>query len=109
MPSSEDYTVVWVGVCEELRPDEVDAADSGTHPLMRRARDAGLESWFDTFDVTPRGDRIFHLLIGARIEVLGYKEGTSRLAVSRSDLIAQLDRVDAGLRAMGMTRVAELH
>jgi len=109
MPDSEDYTVVWAGLCQPLEPDDLEEAQRSCQSLVERARSAGLDSWFDTFDTKPHGEPMFYILIGARLDILGYKEGRSRLSLSREAIAAQLDRIDAGLRTMGLSERAGVH
>jgi hypothetical protein len=109
MANSEDYTVVWAGVCRELEEHEAAQAEAGSHSLVQGAESAGLQYWFDTFDTTPQGERVFHLLIGTKLGILGYKEGRSRLSLSKDALLARLDEVDQRLGQMGLSSRAELH
>jgi len=109
MANSEDYTVVWAGLCLQLIGEEVEQAEKGVHPLIQRSSVCGLQHWFDTFDSTPEGEPIFHLLIGEQLDLLGYKEGRSLLSLARTDLIKRFDRIDTILNSMGVTTRSELH
>lgn len=109
MPDSEDYTIVWAGLCQPLEPDDLEEARRSCQSLVERARAAGLDSWFDTFGTKPHGEPMFHILIGTRLDLLGYKEGRSQLSLSREAIVTQLDRIDAGLKAMGSSERAGVH
>jgi hypothetical protein len=109
MPNSEDYTVVWVGICQELRPGEVQEAKNGKHQIIRSADSAGLEHWLDTFETSPEGERIYQLLVGRRLDLLGFKEGRSRLSLSPEALLQHIRQVDEALMQMGLNSRAELH
>jgi hypothetical protein len=109
MANSEDYTVVWAGVLRELHGNQLDQARTGLHPLIRSAKAVGLEHWFDTFATSPDGEPIFSLLIGERLDVLGYKEGRSQLSLSKDSLLERFGRIEVGLGSMGLNSRAELH
>jgi hypothetical protein len=109
MANSEDYTVVWAGLCLQLAGDEVEQAERGVHPLILNAKNNGLQHWFDTFDYAPQGEQVFHLLIGEQLDLLGYKEGRSRLSLARPALVERCDRIDAALRVMGVASRCEIY
>ena len=109
MPNSEDYTVVWVGICRRLDETEIAQAQSGTHPLIQSAQSVGLRHWFDTFGTTPQGEPESFLLAGERLDLLGYKEGRSAYSISRERLATKLEEIDAALARAGLEGRAELH
>lgn len=110
MPNSEEYTVVWIGMCHLLQDDEeIAKAEAASHPLIGTVEAVGMEHWFDTFSSTAAGDPEYYLLLGERVDILGHKEGLLQCTMSRSQLIARLDRVDAGLERAGLSERAELH
>jgi hypothetical protein len=109
MPNSEDYTVVWVGVHQNLDPTEISQAEAGVHPLVAAANSAGLNYWLDVFENTPDGDPVYSILIGEKIDVLGYKEGRSLLSLSQPKLNETFERVSAALGKLTLPARAELH
>jgi hypothetical protein len=109
MPNSEDYTVVWAGMCRTLREDEVASAEAGTHPLIVSARSLGLEYRLDTFGTVPQGGPLFHLLIGSCLDTLGYKEGRSQLLLFKDQILARLEGVEAALGKIGYADETALH
>ncbi len=109
MPNSEDYTVVWIGVSRIIEGDEVGRAEDGSHPLIEQARKVGLDHWFDTFDNTPEGDPVFSLLLGERLEILGYKEGRSQFSVTPDEITERSNRINQRLREIGVKGLAALH
>jgi len=109
MSNSEDYTVVWAGMCRTLREDELASAEAGTHPLIVSARSVGLECRVDTFGTVPQGGPLFHLLIGSCLDMLGHKEGRSRLSLSKAQISAHLERIEPALARIGYGSEAALH
>lgn len=82
MPSSEDYTIVWAGVYQLLKENDVRQVARGTHPLMKLAREVGLECWYDSFEADPEQGSRPCLLIGSHLKTLGYKEGATKCELS---------------------------
>jgi hypothetical protein len=109
MPSSEDYTVVWAGVFQELQADEVAQAFAGVHPLIEWARIAGLDHWCDTFDYSPEGEPVFSLLIGERLNILGHKEGRTHYSLTPEALMETFDRIRTRLEQRGLSSRFALH
>jgi hypothetical protein len=107
MPSSEDYTVVWVGISVNLKPTEVPRAVQGTHRLIRLAHEAGLDSWCDSF-VTDTAEG-YCILIGKHLSTLGYKEGRTKYKLSTKRLHQILAETTCKLRHLKHTRPPKLY
>lgn len=109
MFSSEDYTLVWLGVSIALSPNEVVQAQDGVHPLMECAKNVGLDQWFDQFMPDPSGNGIYFLLLGEKVDILGYKEGRNHCLLSPGEVQQRSDRINDALREIGLAITSSLH
>jgi hypothetical protein len=95
MPNTEDYTLLWIGVRVDL--DSPEAPDRGHHPLVVAAKSAHLDHWVDVYNHTVLGEPIYTILVGEKVDLLGYKEGRSNRSLSKTELVERLERVEAQL------------
>jgi hypothetical protein len=109
MPSSEDYTLIWVGVSVKPKPTELSQALEGKHWLFRSARKAGLDSWCDSFDPVPGEDANYRILIGKRLATLGYKEGKTTYRISSKKLEQTLAKTRRRLSRLKRRATAKLY
>jgi hypothetical protein len=108
--SSEDYTIVWVGVAHALvSPDEVEAVASGAHPLAAAAHRVGMETFVDSFAFDAAGEPQYTLLAGSRLALMGFKEGLTSLEVPEDRLWALLAGIREQCRDAGFAERPTLH
>ena len=98
---------MWAGVYRRLR--DFDVEEESETPLERRARNAGLQTWRDVFEVDAvRGD-VPCVLVGRQVALLGYKEGRTRFAATPTRLSAILRTIAGRLRSIGVHTPPRLH
>jgi hypothetical protein len=108
VPSSEDYTLIWVGHYRRVRNLREDD-DAPMSPLEAHARRARLQVWHDTFEIDPVTGDVPCLLVGKQIGLLGYKEGRTKLSLDGRAIAAALHAVGKGLRTIGIRTPPRLH
>lgn len=107
MSSSEDYTLVWIGILIASKP-EAEAAAQGDHPAIRAARRYRLETWCETLLVPGRGTKSC-ILIGKHVATLGYKEGVTEFRLSDKRIQRTLARMADKLRRLRIKQLPRLH
>lgn len=106
---SEDYVVVWAGVYRRLGSSEEEVPLELPTNVLAKAKEVNLEVWHDTFEVDPVCGPVSCALIGRRLEILGYKEGTTRFSLSAGAVAKKLEDIRARLIRIGIRQEPRVH
>jgi hypothetical protein len=102
---SADYVIVFYGAQVPLSAYDVRACESQSHPLMKSAGDAGIDThWADFVSEERRG---FELLVGRRFGSFG-PEDSFEAQVERGIITRAIQEVDAYLARVGLPAPGKL-
>lgn len=102
---SADAFVVFYGTALPLAESEVTSCEERTHPLIKAAREARLNTYWADF--IPNDDQGPELLIGKKIGVFGL-EGEISADVGRDNIEAVMNAVDTFLNTHGLATSGKL-
>jgi len=96
---SADTVVVFYGAQVALKEEEVSACEARSHPLMKAAREAKLDSYWADF--VPHDDHGFELIVGRRFGAFGL-EDSLEAHIERGTVTLAMESVDGFLARVGL-------
>lgn len=97
---SADATVVFYGIQVPIPNSEVEACELRTHPLMKAAKAAGLDTYWADF--IPDDTVQHEMLVGRRWGIFGL-EDSLEAHIERGTVNLTMEKVDAFLAGIGLS------
>src|SRR5690349_10108235 len=102
---SADSVVVFYGAQIPLSQDEITTCEERTHPMIRAARDAKLDTYWTDF--IPHDEHGYELLVGRRFGSFGLEDSVEA-HIERGTVTLTMDAVDGFLARVGLASPGKL-